>query len=133
MRLILAALLAFLPAFSALADDPQGIWLNDAQSFRIRVSPCGAALCGTLVWLREPRNDEFNPDPAKREQPLLGLRLVSGMMPTNAPDEWKGSAYNPEDGRSYVETMNLKEGKLLTQGCVANTAICHSAAWTKVN
>jgi uncharacterized protein (DUF2147 family) len=133
MRLFLIALLAFLLAPPALAGDPQGVWLNDAQTLRMRISPCGAAFCGTLVWLREPRNDGYNPDPVKRGQPLLGMRLLSGMMPTNAPNEWKGSAYGPEDGRTYVETMTLKNGSLLTQGCVAGGAICHSAAWTKVN
>lgn len=100
---------------------------------RIRISPCGAAFCGTLVWLRDSRKDDYNPDAAKRSQPLLGLRLQSGMAFSGTANEWKGTAYDPADGRTYVETITLQGSKLLTQGCVSGSAICHSAVWTKVN
>ena len=128
---ILAGLL--LATLPAKAEGPEGIWLNEAHTLRMRISPCGAAYCGSLVWLQEPRNDDFNPDPAKRSKPLLGTRLLSGMMPSGNADEWKGTAYSFEDGRSYAESMMLNGDVLLTQGCVKDGAICHSGRWTKVN
>jgi uncharacterized protein (DUF2147 family) len=126
-------LLCLLKSVPAHAEGPQGIWLNEAGTLRIRIAPCGAALCGTIVWLREPGADIYNPDPAKREQPLLGSRLLSGMMSSDKQNEWKGAAYNPLDGRTYAEVMSMQDEKLLTQGCVNDGAICHSSTWTKVN
>jgi uncharacterized protein (DUF2147 family) len=128
--LVLWGLFLALPAW---AEGPEGIWLNEAGTMRMRLSPCGAAYCGSLVWLRDQQADDYNPDPAKRGQPLLGLRILSGMAPSGTPNEWRGSAYSPADGRSYVEVITLEGERLLTQGCVTGGAICHSAAWTKVN
>jgi uncharacterized protein (DUF2147 family) len=128
--LVLSWLLLF--TLPAGAEGPEGIWQNEAGTLRLRISPCGAAFCGSLVWLREPRTDDYNPDAAKRGQPLLGLRLLSGMAPSGTANEWKGSAYSPEDGRTYAEVMTLEGGRLLTQGCVSGGAICHSSKWTKI-
>jgi uncharacterized protein (DUF2147 family) len=117
----------------ARADGPEGVWLNEAGTLRMRVSPCGAAFCGTLVWARDQRADDYNPDPVKRGQPLLGMRILSGMTPSGNANEWKGNTYSYEDGRSYIEVMTLTGEILLTQGCVNGGAICHSGRWTKVN
>lgn len=133
-QICLVLSLFLLPALPAKAEGPEGIWLNEAGTLRIRISPCGAAYCGSLVWLSDARTDDYNPDAAKRGQPLLGLRVLSGMVPSDSPNEWKGSAYSPEDGRTYAEVMTLEGGgRLLTQGCVSGGAICHSARWAKIN
>ena len=36
------------------ANDPAGVWLTQSGDARIKVHRCGAALCGRVVWLKEP-------------------------------------------------------------------------------
>lgn len=65
----------------AFAGDPWGTWYTKDNESQIRITNCGGALCGSLVWLQEPNNptngepltDRHNPDPNKQSRPLLQL------------------------------------------------------------
>ena len=37
----------------AAAGDAQGIWLRDSGASKVRIAPCGEALCGAIIWLKE--------------------------------------------------------------------------------
>lgn len=57
VRHLLAALLSISPlgnAEAATASGPAGVWLTQSGDARIKVSRCGNALCGRVVWLKEP-------------------------------------------------------------------------------
>ena len=72
---------------NAQTGDPSGIWLTQAGDARVRVSKCGGAICGVVVWLREPTNpatglpmvDDKNPNPALAKRPMIGLPLFTDM------------------------------------------------------
>jgi uncharacterized protein (DUF2147 family) len=52
---VVAALIAAVPAAAQnAAGSPDGIWLTQAGDAKVRVSKCGAGICGVVVWLREP-------------------------------------------------------------------------------
>lgn len=126
---VFAACLAY--AVPATAE-PAGTWLRETGSSRIRVASCGGALCGTITWLKEPRNDVNNPDAAKKKKPLLGTTIFFGMKPSKS-NQWKGNAYNPEDGKTYTGYMTLQgENSLKTQGCALGGLVCRSVTWTRV-
>jgi uncharacterized protein (DUF2147 family) len=136
-----AALLAFTCAQSALAADPAGTWLTQTGGSRIRVADCGGALCGTIIWLKEPndpdtgkpKTDKNNSDAAKRSRPLLGVQIVLGMKP-NGTDKWAGQVYNAEDGKTYSGNLTYSGGSSLQlQGCALGGLVCKSQTWTKVN
>ena len=82
-----AALLMLAGSQSALAADPTGVWLTQGGNSRIRVADCGGALCGTIIWLKEPNDpdtgkpklDKHNSDASKRTRPLIGVQIVLGM------------------------------------------------------
>lgn len=117
---------------SASAGDPTGTWLRSSGSSKIRVDACGSALCGTVVWEREPRKDVYNPDPAKRNDPVTGRRVLLGMKPSGTPDQWKGEVYNAEDGKTYTGYVTLQgDGTLKLQGCVLGGLICKSDVWSR--
>jgi uncharacterized protein (DUF2147 family) len=73
-----------------------------------RCADASEAMCGHIVWLREPnasdghpRVDGLNPDRSKRKRPLIGIEIVSGLRETQ-PGVWtEGRLYNPDDGRTY--------------------------------
>lgn len=131
--IILAAACA--AAAPALADATKvaGTWQSKSGITRVKVMPCGSGLCGQVVWQQSPSKDVYNPDPAKRERPVVGLQLVSGMKQV-APDEWSGSIYNYEDGQTYHGKVKVIGGNAIEiGGCVLGGVLCQSKTWTKVN
>jgi uncharacterized protein (DUF2147 family) len=130
-----AALLATTLCFAhdgALAGEATGTWLRSSGSSKIRIEACGNALCGTVVWEKNPRKDIYNPDPAKREEPVVGRRVLLGLKPTDTADQWKGEVYNAEDGKTYTGYVTLQsDGSLKLQGCVLGGLICKSDQWSR--
>ena len=136
-----AALLALTGSTAALAAEPTGTWLTQVGTSRIRVADCGGALCGTIVWLKEPndpetgkpKTDKNNSDASKRSRPLLGVQIVLGMKPSGA-GKWTGQVYNAEDGKTYSGNLTYTGGdSLQLQGCALGGLVCKSQTWTKVN
>ena len=133
---IVAALLA-VSAASAQIGDPSGIWLTQAGDAKVRVSKCGGAICGVVVWLREPTNpatglpmvDDKNPNPALARRPMIGLPLFSDMR-ISGPNKWSGHIYNADDGGTYVSNISVSgPDTLRVEGCVG--ALCGGETWTR--
>ena len=116
----------------ALAADPSGIWLRENGASRVRFAACGSALCGTIVWLKEPGLDKNNPNEGQKSRSLVGTRVFYDMAP-NGENKWSGKAYNPEDGRTYSGNMTLSGDSLSTQGCALAGLICRTVTWSRAN
>lgn len=128
---VLTAMIVTAGAASAAAADPIGVWLRASGSAKIRIDKCGSALCGTVVWEREPRKDVYNPDAAKRNDPIVGRRVLLGLKPSG-DDRWKGEVYNAEDGKTYTGYVTLVGAdELKLQGCVLGGLICKSDTWSR--
>lgn len=108
-------------AAPAAAQDVAGVWLRDTGASKVRFARCGDAVCGTLSWLKDPSG------PAK-----VGQRIFYDMKPAG-PGKWSGSAFNPEDGKTYSGTMTLAGDSLTTSGCVLGGLICRSVQWARAN
>lgn len=121
MRVALAALSMLAGVGAATAQEVTGVWQRDTGASRVRFSKCGEALCGTISWLREQSG------PAK-----VGQRIFYDMKP-NGANTWSGSAFNPEDGKTYAGSMTLSGGTLTTAGCVMGGLICRSVKWTRMD
>jgi uncharacterized protein (DUF2147 family) len=134
----LLALPGILPARAQSAGDASGIWLTQAGDARVKVSKCGAAICGVIVGLKEPIDpatgkpqvDDKNPNPALKRRPMIGLPLFSGMHAT-APGKWSGQIYNADDGSSYASNVSVTgPDTLKVEGCMG--ALCGGENWTRV-
>lgn len=121
MRVALTALGILAGVGAATAQEVTGVWQRDTGASRVRFSKCGEALCGTISWLKEQSG------PAK-----VGQRIFYDMKP-NGANTWSGSAFNPEDGKTYAGTMTLSGGTLTTAGCVMGGLICRSVKWTRMD
>ena len=115
---------------AAFSADAKGVWLRDTGASKVRIAPCGDALCGTVVWERTGRTDVNNPDPTKKSRPLVGVQVFYSMKPAGE-NRWNGSAYNPEDGKTYSGGMTLEGDTLTTKGCGLGGLICKSASWSR--
>ena len=136
--------LVFLGALAidaALAADPHGTWLTEGGRSRIRITDCGAALCGSITWLKEPtdpetghpKTDKQNADASKRNRPLIGVTIVLNMKPAGA-DKWSGEVYNAEDGKIYSGNITMQSANALRlEGCAVGGLLCRGQTWTRVN
>ena len=123
MRLFGTALFALLVgAGSAMAADITGTWQRDDGASRVRIANCGGgAVCGHITWLRDPGKT-----PAK-----VGQRVFYDMKPDG--DGWTGSAFNPDDGKTYVGKAALSGAGMTTKGCALAGLICKSYSWNRVD
>ena len=134
----LAALVAATPAMAQGASGgPDGIWLTQAGDAKVRVSRCGAGICGVVVWLREPIDpatgkrqvDDKNPNPALAKRPIIGLSLFSAMRSVG-PNQWSGRIYNADDGKIYASKVSVGgPATLKVEGCVGT--LCGGEEWTR--
>jgi uncharacterized protein (DUF2147 family) len=130
---LLAALCAVATPTLADANKVSGTWQSQSGITRVKVTPCGAGLCANVVWQQNPSKDVHNPDPSKRDRPVVGLQLVSNMKPVG-DGEWSGSIYNYEDGQTYQGKVKVNNANAIEiGGCVMGGMICQSKTWTKVN
>jgi uncharacterized protein (DUF2147 family) len=123
----------------ASAADPLGTWYTADNKGQVKISNCGDALCGTLVWLKEPndpdtgkpKTDKENADASKRNRPLIGVQIVLAMKPSGTPDQWKGEVYNSRDGNTYTGYFTVTGADTAElKGC-AMGIICKSETWTR--
>ena len=113
----------------ALAADPTGNWLVKDQTAVIRIAPCADALCGTIAWTSQPGTDEHNPDPSKRDRPIVGTQIIVGMKPAGG-NRWDGEIYNPENGKTYSgHIILLSPDVLRIEGCLL--IFCGGENWTR--
>lgn len=134
---VLMVLLAAAPVQAQSAASPDGIWLTQAGDAKVRVSRCGAGICGVVVWLKEPIDpltgkpqvDDKNPNPALTRRPIIGLSLFSGMRPSG-PNRWSGQIYNADDGKTYASNISVEgPGTLKVEGCVGT--LCGGEEWSR--
>jgi uncharacterized protein (DUF2147 family) len=139
--LAVTTLTALAPQLSgpALAADPLGTWYTANNESQVRIVNCGGALCGSLVWLKEPndpgtgrpKTDKNNADASKRSRPLLGVEIVLGMKPSGSPEQWSGQVYNASDGKTYSGSFTMTGANTADlKGCVMSV-ICKSQTWTR--
>lgn len=109
-------------AAPAMAQEISGsTWQRDSGVSRVRFERCGEAICGSLVWLK----------PGVETPARLGQKIFFDMKPSGA-NAWSGSAFNPEDGKTYSGKMTVSGPLLTTEGCIMGGLICKSAVWSRV-
>lgn len=98
MSLLLLAVAAEL-AYAAPPPDYR-VYRNPSNSVHIRPQPCGAKICGVVIWA----NDKAKADAAKGGTVnLIGMQLFKDFTP-DGPDRWKGSVYMPDINKTFSAT-----------------------------
>ena len=124
----IAAVLA-LTGGPALAADPAGNWRVADGTAVVRIAPCAEAYCGTIAWTSQPGTDEHNPDPSKRDRPIVGTQILLAMKPASG-NRWDGEIYNPENGKTYSGRIILTSPDVLRiEGCLL--FFCGGENWTR--
>ncbi len=105
-------------ATPALADLTSGVWSRGDGNARVKISPCGAALCAINVWIKTPGSEN------------VGDRLVMNVKET-APGKYAGTAYDPKRNLRFSTTITVNGNRMTTSGCVLGGIICKSQQWAR--
>jgi uncharacterized protein (DUF2147 family) len=119
-RFVIAAAMVSASGALASAGELSGEWMRADGMAKVRFANCGGAVCGAISWLKDPKND-----PGK-----VGQQVFFSMKPSG-DNLWKGSAFNPDDGKTYSGKLTLSGDHLVTAGCVFGGLICKSMDWTR--
>lgn len=117
------------------SDDIAGLWMTPEDDGAILIEPCESGLCGRIVWLSSPLDengqpvrDENNADISRRALPLCGTEVIHGARPDG--DGWSGGTiYDPETGSSYSLAMQRRGEALMVTGFVGLKAFGQTFAW----
>lgn len=141
--IVLAALLVPVSATTAQAGDPTGYWRKAEQGqypAKMQLYYCGGrAICVKIAWLQIRKDskgrvlqDVRNVNPALRGRTIEGMHIIKGMQQVSA-NQWKGTVYNPEDGKTYSASVTLaSSSKIVLKGCVASF-LCREQVWLRTS
>ena len=141
-RVVLACVLATLPAAGASGTDPKavtGLWLSSKKKVLVDIYPCEAkALCGKIVWLAKPykngklRLDDDNPDPALRDRGWCGFEIIQGLKPDGRKSWRNGKFYFPKWGQTFdLDIERKSDSSLEMRAYLGVPVLGRSEIWTR--
>lgn len=117
--LTIAALL--LTSTAAAASDATGVWINDTGRGAIEIKPCGEALCGHVVWVKDGGDAKG-----------CGRQIIGDAQPVKAGLWDNGWIYSPEKKKRYdVELKPLDEDRLRVTGYAGSKFFSKTMIWKR--
>ena len=93
------------------AKTPVGVWYAEGGAAKVGIERCGDELCGRVVWLRSPLDEEgcplrdrHNPDPALRTRMVEGMEILRELRPGDDRIRLRGYVAVPLIGRTTTWT-----------------------------
>jgi uncharacterized protein (DUF2147 family) len=136
----LAAATALAGRAADLPAPIEGLWWADGGSAQVEIHPCDGRLCGRVVWLRRPFDDEGcmvrddeNPDPALRDRPVVGLRILRGLRAAGKDRFDGGTIYDPGSGHTFSVRAQLEgRDRLRVRGYLGLSLLGRTTTWVRV-
>src|ERR1700733_4794415 len=127
-------------SLSCALDHPSavGVWKNEDATFEIFENQ--GRLSGKIIALKEPHTPEgkekldiHNPDPSKRERPIVGLVFMSGFSRKSDARWENGTIYDPKTGNTYSGSMELEGPETIkVRGFIGISLMGRTDVWTRV-
>lgn len=124
--------------FAQKADAILGKWYNTEKDAQIEIFKEAGKYHGKIVWLKEPTEngkpklDKNNTDPSKRNQAIMGMKLLHGFEFKGQSWE-EGNIYDPKNGKTYSCIIKRKSERLLeVRGYVGVSLIGRTVEWSRV-
>jgi len=127
-------------AVRASAASPVGVWYAEGGAAQVAIEPCGGELCGRVVWLRSPLDEEGcdlrdrnNPDPSLRARKVEGLEVLRGLAPQGDGTWANGRIYDPASGNTYTCHLALDgNDRVRLRGYVGIPLLGRTTTWIRV-
>jgi uncharacterized protein (DUF2147 family) len=79
------------------------------------------------------KTDIYNPDPAKRSMPIIGLVFMSGFVEKSDTRWDEGTIYDPRSGNTYSCFMELESPeKIKVRGFIGVSLLGRTEYWSRV-
>ena len=134
--LILATIISVNINTAFAKDSVEGLWLTENKRAVINIEKCEDSICGKIHWIIEGglQRDIHNEDPALKNQPMCGLKIL-GDFKEDSPNTWEdGFIYKADDGDTYSANIELKDdGTLKLRGYVGFSFLGKTQIWTRAN
>lgn len=123
------------------SDALVGTWLTNSGKAHVKITKSGNYYYGRIIWLRDPidatthkpKVDKNNPDVNARNNPVIGLKILSGFEYTGNHVWEEGTIYDPENGKTYQCKISQTNPKSLNiRGFIGFSMIGRTEIWTKV-
>ena len=116
------------PTQASAREAIEGVWKNRPNTLVVRIAPCGAALCGTVVEAAD--NAKASARKAGTAS-LVGTQVLTGLRKSSA-DTYNGQVFNPNLNIHAAGTITLVSPTVLVvKGCVLAGLICRQQHWTQ--
>ena len=112
---IAAVLMVSLPA---QADITQGEWLRGDGNARIKISPCGSALCAVNLWIKNPADGK------------AGDRLVLDVKP-RGEGRLEGTGFDPQRNLRFNGFIEYSGSRMTARGCMIGSLLCKTTSWNR--
>ena len=77
----------------------------------------GGIRAAASTWSSRKIFSAHNPDPALRNRPLVGVAVLSSLVP-EGPGRWSGRLYNIDNGQSYSgRPLEIDPRTIRVEGC----------------
>jgi uncharacterized protein (DUF2147 family) len=140
--LLLVLVASWFGATEVHATDPAspiGFWKGQDATFEMFES--GGKLSARIVALSEPKTAEgkektdiYNPDPKKRNHPIIGLVFISGFTKKSDTRWENGTVYDPRSGKTYSCFMELQgPDKIKVRGYIGTALMGRNYIWNRAN
>jgi len=124
--LLLSLILASPSAGQPHSGDVTGVWIDHTGQGAIEIAPCGAFMCGHVVWLKNPDHK------SNSGRPICGTQIIGDLhkAPNNVWDS--GWIYDPErDMRFSIEIELKNEATLLVTGYLGIKLLGETFTWKR--
>jgi uncharacterized protein (DUF2147 family) len=106
MRLTFLLALSLFLASSVFSQEEaiKSIWYNAEKTSKIKIfKATNGKYYGKIEWTKTPdKKDVNNPDPAKRNDPVLGMLFIKDFTYDAKTKQWTGGTiYDPDNGKTY--------------------------------
>lgn len=114
---------------ASAADSLEGLWKNRPNTLVVKIAPCGAALCGTVV---QASDDAKASTRRAGTANLVGTKVLTGLR-KSSEGTYSGQVFNPNLNIHASGTVKLESPSLLVvRGCVLAGLICRQQHWLRV-
>ena len=153
VSLLFSAITVPVAADDGVVDSPAaagivGDWLVQTRDAVIHIERVGDEYQGYIRWQLHDRygpedgpqlngkivTDRNNPNPALRDQPLTGLRLLTGLRYDAVGNKWTGGkVYNSDNGKTYNCLVRLlSPDRLQLRGYIGISLFGGNTVWSRV-
>lgn len=117
-----------------VADAITGTWQTQDNTGLVVIYKNGNFYYGKIKnGKREEKLDIHNPDPTKRNNPLIGMVILQ-YFKFNGQNQWEnGTVYDPGSGNTYRCIITLKDNNTLKlRGYIGISLIGRTEVWKRV-